>query len=87
MPPTTIIMEMASIFTLREIHRFFSQSCKVGPNSSLRSSQPCKRGDDFAKQAAASNTKGVVGNSGTTTPIPPSNRNKRPSAIQRYKLY
>ena len=85
MPPTTIIMEMASIFTLREIHRFFSQSSKVGPNSSLRSSQPCKRGDDFAKQAAASNTKGVVGNSGTMTPMPPSNRNNKPSAIQRYK--
>ena len=39
----------------------------------------------MAKQAAASNTNGVVGKSGKTTPMTPSNRNNRPNVIQRYK--
>ena len=43
------------------------------------------RGEDLAKQAAASNTNGVVGKSDKTTPMPPSNRNNRPKIIQRYK--
>ena len=84
-PPTTTIMDTASFFTLAETHLFLSQSSNMGPNSSLRKSQLCRRGDDLAKQAAASNTNGVVGNSGSTTPTAPSNRNKRPNAIQRYK--
>lgn len=78
-------MDTASVFTLADTHLFFSQSRSMGPNTWLRKSQLCKRGDDLAKQAAASNTKGVVGNSGRATPMPPSNRNRRPSAIQAYK--
>ena len=85
-PPTTAIIKRASVFTLRETHLRSSQSRNIGPNNSLRRSQPCIRGDDLAKQAAASITKGVVGNSGKTTPIQPSSRNNRPNAIQRYKF-
>ena len=84
-PPMTTIMERASHFTLRETHLFFSQSSSKGPNNSLRKSQACIRGDDLAKQAAASITNGVVGKSGKTTPMPPSKRKNRPVAIQRYK--
>ena len=86
-PPMTSIMVRASHFTLLEIQRLASQSFSIGPNNSLSSSQPCIRGDDLAKQAAASSTNGVVGNSGNTTPIAASNRNNRPKIIQRYKTY
>ncbi len=36
------------------------------------------RGDDFAKQAAATNIKGVVGNKGNTAPSIPNATKKRP---------
>jgi hypothetical protein len=39
----------------------------------------------LAKQAAASSTKGVVGNRGSTTPTPPNKRHSRPRIVQRYK--
>ena len=85
-PPTTVIIKMANHFTLREIHLFLSQSRSMGPNNSLCKSQLCIRGDDLAKQAAASNTNGVVGSNGNTTPMPPSNRKNRPNVIQRCKM-
>ncbi len=40
----------------------------MGPIHRLAKRRACKRGDDFAKQAAASKTNGVVGNPGSTAP-------------------
>ena len=84
-PPIMTITKRASCFTFRRIHLFLSQSRSDGPNNSLFKSQPCIRGEDLAKQAAASNTNGVVGRSGRTTPILPRSRKKIPSVIQAYK--
>ncbi len=84
-PPTTAIMNRLNALTLYETQRLSSQLTSIGPNNSLSRSHRCIRGDDLAKQAAASSTKGVVGKSGNTTPIPPSNRNSNPRRVQRCK--
>lgn len=84
-PPITAIMQRASHFTFLEIHRFFSQSRRMGPNNSLSSNLRCIRGEDLAKHAAASNTNGVVGSSGNTTPMPPIKRNNSPNKVQSCK--
>lgn len=81
-PPTTAIIERLNALTLSETQRFSSQFLSIGPNSSLSRSQRCIRGDDLAKQAAASKTKGVVGRSGNATPMPPSARNNKPRRVQ-----
>ena len=84
-PPTTAIIDRLNALTLSETQRLTSQFLSIGPNNSLSRSQRCIRGDDLAKQAAASNTKGVVGKSGNATPTAPSARNNNPRTVQRYK--
>jgi hypothetical protein len=85
MPPIMVIINSANHFAPNEIHLFSSQLCNTGPKTSLFSNHWCIRGEDLAKQAAASNTNGVVGNSGSTTPVPPSNRHSRPNSVQKFK--
>src|SRR5690606_6599293 len=43
----------------------------------------CRRGDAFAKHAAAKSTKGVVGSPGKATPIKPSASATMPAAINK----
>jgi len=81
-PPTTNIMAMATAFTRTPMHLFSFQLRMTGPKSWLRSNQAWALGDAFAKQPAASSTKGVVGSSGSTTPTAPISRNSAPSKDQ-----
>jgi len=84
-PPTPIIMVKDTPFTLRVTQRFLSQSASIGPNTLLSISHWCSRGEDFAKQAAASSTKGVVGNKGSATPIAASKSSNKPIRVQGFK--
>ena len=43
-----------------------------------------KRSDPLAKKNAANNKKGVVGNTGRTTPIAPKPKNKKPNPMYIY---
>lgn len=56
-----------------------SQLRSIGPSRRCCSIQRCTRGDALAKQAAASNTKGVVGRPGRKMPITPSSRASPPA--------
>jgi hypothetical protein len=78
-------MNRLNALTLYETQRLASQLRSIGPNNSLSRSHRCIRGEDLAKQAAASSTKGVVGKSGNTIPTAPSNRDSKPRTVQRCK--
>ena len=57
------------IFIFREMQRFSSHSLTMEPNLGWVRIHACILGDDLAKQAAASKTKGTVGITGRSTPI------------------
>lgn len=60
---------VARIFALRLIAPDARQSAIGGPSVGCSINQLWNRSDDRAKQNAASNRNGTVGNSGSTTPI------------------
>jgi len=57
-----------------------------GPKTRWFSSQLDRAGDDLAKQNAANNTNGVVGNNGNTAPKMPSTRENTPAVIQIMRM-
>src|SRR3990167_7308611 len=57
------------------------------PSLPAWANQACILGEDLAKQPAAIKTKGVVGSNGSTTPAPPSRRNKTPKTDQGFNAH
>ena len=78
-PPTNTIEVMASNFTRQDMQRFSSQLLIIGPNVLLASIQRCHFSEERAKQAAASNTNGVVGSNGRKIPTMAIARNRKPN--------
>ena len=79
--PATSMEESATALVRQDRHRLSSQLRIIGPNSSLDSSQSCHRGDERAKNQAASKIKGVLGSTGNGMPSSPSARNRKPSGL------
>ena len=83
---TAAIASELAIFVRRLMAPCARQSAISGPKVRWLISQACQRSDEREKANAASRMKGVVGRSGTTTPIAPSPREMIPSANQAARL-
>ncbi|MBB4346869.1 hypothetical protein GGE35_001207 [Rhizobium cellulosilyticum] len=70
--------EIAVIFARREIAPRSRQFFSGGPNVLWFISQASSFGEERAKQAAASNRKGVVGKTGRNAPTTPSATKNQP---------
>ena len=66
--------------------RSFSQLLIMGPNNSLANSHWCQRGEDRAKNQAASKMNGVLGSTGSGMPISPSARKTSPSGLYKVRF-
>ena len=78
----TITKAMAHQRTAGVIERCLFQCCRCCPNNRDPSRAACSRGEERAKQAAASSRNGVVGKPGNTSPNPASVVNTSPVAIR-----
>lgn len=76
-----MIIVNARIFDLSMTQRFSFQFLIILPKVGLVSNQLYHRFDDLAKQPAANNKKGVVGNTGNTTPSVAKPTNKKPKIL------
>jgi len=77
-PPNPAIQDMARIFAVRDIQRSSCHFFITGPNFGCDKSHWYHLSEDFAKQAAATSNKGVVGNKGRKMPKAAKPTNKKP---------
>jgi len=81
----TIVLN-AMHLALRGIVRCSCQSVIIGPKILFDNNFLCNLGEDFAKQLAATNKKGVVGNTGNAAPKIAKPTNKQPINFNSIKF-